>query len=188
MRCAVIYGIAYALLSAASAQAGQSPALAEGSRIRLQLRGLETSDVPGKVLVGRLEVMRDDGLMIALRGRATPLSIRRSAIARLDVSQGRQTRGAGFARGAGLGLLLGTAGGALFGLASNSSGGGLFNYSTSDVAALGAIYGGALGVLIGGSLGIAFPGERWTPVPTKRTHVYVMPVRRGVGVRLAVRF
>jgi hypothetical protein len=170
--------------------AGAQPVVKEGSRVRIEIR--REAVVPGTgegvPLVGRIEAMRDDVLVIALKGRATPLSLPRSAIVRLEVSQGRQTGGAGFLRGAGLGLFLGAAGGALFGIAANSSGDGLFNYSTGDTAALGAIYGGALGVLIGGSLGIAFPGERWSAVPLKRTHVHVMPAARGLGVRVAVSF
>jgi hypothetical protein len=67
-------------------------------------------------------------------------------------------------------------------------GAGMFHYTTSDVVALGAIYGGGVGLLVGAVVGFALPSERWSPVRLKRAHVSVTPVARGRGLRLAVSF
>lgn len=192
MSCShLVFAVASLLPCAMLAGASENPPVQEGSRVRIQLaRTVATADRRGGAqVVGQIVEMHDDVLVIVVKGRPTRLTVPLAAISHMDMSRGPRPASARVARGAGIGLLAGGVGGAVFGLSSaDSSGGGLFHYTTSDVVALGAIYGGGVGLLVGAVVGFALPSERWSPVRLKRAHVSVTPVARGRGLRLAVSF
>jgi hypothetical protein len=99
----------------------------------------------------------------------------------------------GALRGAGAGLVIGSAAGGVVGLVSGDSGRDCWFFCTAGEKAI--VYGGALGLLgtvVGTIAGVTSPGEKWRTVERAagrpRASVDVRPAKgggAGVSVRLS---
>jgi hypothetical protein len=153
------------LVSVSWLQAQTVPEIAAGSRIRV-------STAPGfggpSPLVATLVRSAGDTLTVTSPADGAALSIPHSAITRLEISGGKQSRAL---RGLAIGMAAGTAAGGLFwALSSSSCEGELCGTGFDDVfsamagvaaVTLGAVGGGTVGLIVGA----ARPAERWHPVP-----------------------
>jgi hypothetical protein len=160
--CAVV--VVVQLLGASWLQAQEAPVVTEGSRIRVST---EADMVRPNPLVTTLVRLTTDSLTVIGSGGGAELSIPNSAVTRLEVSAGKQSRAL---RGAGIGLLTGAAvGGLVWKLSSTSCEGELCDSGFDDVVSAtfgavalvtGAVGGAAVGLIVGA----ARPAERWEPV------------------------
>jgi hypothetical protein len=171
------------LIGAARAEAGaevvDAPArgLAVGARVRVQAPGQFEGWRVGRVLeLGSREVVLD------LEGRR-PLSIRREAIRRIDVSVGRKHHaGTGALAGAGLGAV----GGVVYLATITSMSDVDFDGGQYALATLGGAAGGAM---LGAVVGLMIESDRWHPVADAPVRVSVRPVSgRGIAVGFTVEF
>jgi len=140
---------------------------------------------PKAILTGGLVAMDREALIIRIDGHKEPFRVPRQVVGTLDVSAGHKSRGALVAKGAGLGLLAGAAVGALLG-ASTSCSGCILN--SSESAAVGGILLGGVGLVIGAAVGAYGSTDQWKPVPANQVQVSLRPMRRGVGLSVAVAF
>jgi hypothetical protein len=153
------------LLGASWLHAQQAPVVTEGSRIRVST---EPERVHPNPLVTTLVRLTTDSMTVIAPSGGAELSIPNSAVTRLEVSAGKQSRAL---RGAGIGLLTGAAvGGLAWKLSSTSCEGDLCDSGFDDVVSstfgavalvTGAVGGAAVGLIVGA----ARPAERWEPVP-----------------------
>lgn len=134
---------------------------------------------------------RADTLRLHLDGQATDTSMAFSDLARLDVWRGtsRSTgtgAGFGFGIGAGLGLIAGVAAADECERADYALG---FNkLKLCDVEVLAGLLGGGLvGAGLGALIGFAIKHDRWAPVTPVGAQIGLLPVPRGVLVRVSLR-
>jgi hypothetical protein len=161
--------------TSASAADGDSPLqqpLTPGMHVRI----LAPEISPSKI-IGTVEHVSDNSIVLGVPGRNEPVSILREKIARLDVSEGPRPRGVDAAIGAGIGAIIGAAGGAL----ANGSGRGHI-VSGGEVAGVCALLGAGLGALIGAAIP---PGEHWREMSATRYRVSFAP-RLDHGADLAI--
>ena len=157
------------------------PDLTLGTRVRVRSENAQ-GDVVGSVVS-----IDDSTLSLNVPGRATPAPVRLDTVNRLEVSDGRHSRGRNALIGAGLGSAIGT--GvlvALFGSSGNSGDAGYIVF-----------FGVALGAPIGALTGAALPpSERWRDVSLAQhgaarriTGLSVRPVRgHGVAASMTMAF
>lgn len=129
-----------------------------GQRVRIQ-----APEVSHDTLVGTVSAVDADFITIAVAGRATPLSVPRTRIVKLEVSEGPRSRGTHALIGAGIGLAVG----ALIGSTQNAA-----YIHSGGVAAVGGIVGAGIGALIGVAIP---PGDRWAVVPNSHLQVGFAP-------------
>jgi len=139
-------------------------------------------------VAGTLVRQDPDSFWVQLAGRTAPVSLARSAVARLEVSRGRKRAvGQGALVGAGLGAIAGFVAGGYAASRSRSCGTPGF----ADVcyvdwygqAFRGALVGGAIGGAVGAAVGYAVRTDRWEGVPLSRAH-HLALVPRGAGLAL----
>jgi hypothetical protein len=164
-------------LTCLTARAADGDALLQQSLTAgMHVRILAPSLSPSKV-IGTIAQVSDDAVTVDIPGRSEPVSISREKIARLDVSDGRRSRGVDSAIGAGIGAGIGAAGCA----AGNGSGSGHI-VSTGAVAGVCALLGAGLGALIGAAIP---PGEHWKTIAESRYRISFAP-RLDHGANLAI--
>ena len=176
-----------AFLSAGYAPAAAQSAVAPGARVRITAPYLDRE-------IGTLIALTADTLL-ARGPRGDTLAVPVAAISRLEVSRGRRKH---TWRGAGIGLLVGTAAGAAISAAtyheSDRSCPATDSFCGFDVSPdrgetviAGAVLGGALGAAVGGVVGASRRKEAWRVVPLDRPRVGLAPFGKhaGVGVSLA---
>jgi hypothetical protein len=171
-------GLATAVLLAAVPAAAQ---IVPGNRVRVHAAGQRS-------LVGTLQSLDETALILNPHGSSDAVTIDRSRVQRVDISQrrGRKGRGGliGFIGGAALGAALGA------GIAADCSEEDfLCLYPREQRGAYMAGSAVALGV-VGAVIGAAVsPGEKWGRVPLDRVRVGVLPCpARGVGVVVSFGF
>ena len=163
--------------------AAQEPA----ARVRLTL-----ASPSSQRLVGTLVGQYADSFRVQLAARAAPVSVARSAVVRLEVSQGQKRAvGEGALIGAGLGVIGGFV---LSGVAASKSQScgtpNLFGVCYVDWygrAFRGGLIGGAIGGAVGAALGYALRTDRWEGVPLSRAHQLAL-APRGAGLALSLTF
>jgi hypothetical protein len=173
-------------VSAAAAKAESADGQGDvrvGSRVRLALaEGSERDSAPSGRLAGTVVRASADELWLKVNDGRTSV-VPREAIERLEVSQGRRSRGRGALIGAGLAAAAGLATTAIWSATCGSdecqigTGFGLFLYTP-------------LAMMTGAGIGAAVPpGERWQSVPDdRRVGLRLRPERRGASVALALSF
>lgn len=165
--CRTLVGVAL-LLGAAVAEARGADDSLVGSRVRVRTMQL------GEAQVGILEGATADGLVISIKGAASPVQVRRSDVLRLEVSRGTR-------RNTLKGLLAGAvAWGAIVGLVAA--------FDTLDESGVGEplFVGGMLAA--GAGIGTLVKTERWERVPAGGVSVGIGPFSRGLQARIVVRF
>jgi hypothetical protein len=165
-RCLVILA-----LSASGAAHADAPdaALPAGQRVRVSAPGVSEN-----ALVGSVVASDERQLTIRVAQRTEPVTVPRSGITKLEVSDGRHSRG--------IGATIGAVSGALVGLAVGSRA----NWFTQQAEAGGA----AIGALLGAGIGAAIPpAERWRSVnPGVRGARLVPRPDLGIGAGVVVGF
>ena len=154
---AVRYLAIVALAAGAAAHAAEESAapVSAGQRVRVSAPSLSTGTVVGSVVS-----IDDHDITIRIPRRAEPLALPRTAIIKLEVSDGRRSRAVGAAAGALIGALAGLAAG------SRST------EFTQEIQAGGA----AIGALLGAGVGAAIPpAERWRTVASADRRVRFVP-------------
>jgi hypothetical protein len=169
----ILWSLGSTLASAADGDAPLTPTITPGLRVRIL-----APEVSSKKLVGTVDRVSDDSVILDVPGRTEPVVVSREKIVRLDVSDGARSRGTDAAIGAGVGALMGAASGAL---ANGSSGGGHI-VSSGAVAGFCALIGAGVGALIGVAIP---PGEHWREISTSHYRVGFTP-RLDHGLDLAV--
>jgi len=171
--CGVLALLTFACTPAFSAVEDEIPqALTPGMRIRVLVPEVS----PDKV-IGTIKMVDMESVTIDVPDRKEPVSVLRSKIVRLDVSEGPRSRGVDAAIGAGIGAGIGAIAGAAAG-----GGGNTHLVSRGGVAAIGAILGAGLGALIGTAIP---PGEHWSEMAASRYRAGFAP-RLDHGFDLAV--
>jgi hypothetical protein len=158
--------------SAAGEDVPQPQLLAPGMRVRI----LAPEVFPSKV-IGTIEQVSDDSVIVGVPGRNEPVSILREKIARLDVSEGPRSRGVDATIGGVIGAGIAAAACAAW----NRSGQGHL-VSTGEVAGVCALFGSGVGAIIGVAVP---PGERWKEMSATRYRVSFAP-RLDHGLDMAV--
>jgi hypothetical protein len=165
------------ILLTTSATADETPPLAAGTRVRVQMSNERQR------LVGRVFALDNDSLTLQVEKEEAPRVLPRAQVSALAVSAGRRSRGRLALLGAGVGVVVGAVIGFAGGDDPNVDEGGL---TAGENAVEGAGIFGAIGALIG--LAVP-PGERWKEVPLDRVRVSLLPIRgRGIGVSVVVPF
>ncbi len=135
-------------------------------------------------LVGIIEELNPDGLLLRLEDRDSPQAIPFASITRLEVSRGKKSR---FLKGLGVGLLLGAVSGTAIGFASSDDPPWFFSFS-AEAAVLGVL-GGLAGGVIGGVIGATTKVDRWQELPLDQIRVTLMPYEGpGLTVSATVAF
>lgn len=180
-------GAALLLAPVAARAQHAGPPVAEGRVVRLRLRPGGDSAREGSRPAGRLARLDADSVVLALDGG--PAAFPRAAVARLEVHEGRRSRGREVLRGAAFGLLGGAAVGALVGVATHDpdSGCRADAWLCPDLgrgydAAIGAVVLGGIGVVAGGTWGATRLLDRWRRVPMGELRVGFVP--RGVAISI----
>lgn len=148
-----------------------------------------TLPAPGSQFTGSLVTSSADGLVLRPEGRSTTLYVPYAAMAKLEISWGKRSRGSSATKGALAGGLLGI----LFGVGSAVAGG---SCSPDAIVCDGprlalplGIVAGAVGATLGLAAGASAPTEQWVETGVPRP---VPPVARaptlGPGLRLVMRF
>lgn len=144
--------IATFLATTALPAAGQSSVSVEpGDQIRVRAAGVRGAWTVLSVTPDTLRLQRDGGEEAVATDRLTGV----------DVSLGPRSRGAGAARGAGIGGLAGVLTGAALGFADGDDPPGLLAFTAEAKAFFGAVVLGAGGAVTGGIIGALAPGHRW---------------------------
>lgn len=163
--------VACAVLALTPRVSGQEPPA--GARVRVQ-----TSGPDERPLIGRLEQLAEDRLVLRVKDQAEPVVIARADVVKLEVSQGRRV-----GKGALIGAGCGAAAGAAFAIAVCRPG------VDCDPGGYALLFGGTaagLGAVVGA---IAGSGERWRESPARGARVAVAPIlSRRKGVAVAVSF
>ncbi len=178
-----------------------------GPRVRIELtRGVDASpDVMARQITGTLLDASEGRITVLPEGhRITTVTLPVASVVRLEVSQGRRSRGGSASRAAVLGLAIGGAFGALTGFLSGDDTCSydsdpytwdlcLFAFTREQKAVLGGIGVGAIGAGLGGLVGALSPGEVWRQVPVvgwgEGVSMGVAPVRGGgIAASVAVAF
>jgi hypothetical protein len=181
--------VSLALLAApltARGAAAQAPAALD-TRVRIA-----AGDAP-RAVAGLLRRAGTDSVAVHDSSGRRLAVVARADVRRVEVSQGRETRGAAFRRGAARGALIGALGGALGGAFGDTCRDRDGNPRTceSQVSrggqiAGGAAAGGVIGALVGGL--VARPRERWVAAGLP-ARVGLTPFgARGAAVVAMVRF
>ena len=157
--------------SAADGDVPQPPLLAPGMRVRIL-----APDVSSNKLIGTIDRVSDESVILDVPGRNEPVSILRRKIARLDVSEGPRSRGVDATIGGVIGAGIAAGGCAL----ANGSGRGHI-VSSGTVAGVCALFGSGIGAAIGAAIP---PGERWKEMSATRYRISVLP-RLDHGLDLA---
>ena len=113
-------------------------------------------------ITGRVTAMNAGGFEVTEEGRV-PVSVARVSVQRLEVSRGGKSKGAGAAKGALRGAIIGGAAGAILAALQHDQI-GEDGSSAGEAAAPGAWSGGLFGGLIGAGVGAARAGEHWEQV------------------------
>src|SRR5712692_5218846 len=172
------------LLAVATFFAPNLGAQQPGERVRLTMGwGASSTRVAGML------VSHDaDSFWVQLVGRTAPVSLARSAVARLEVGRGqRRAVGQGALIAAGLGAIGGFVAGGYAASRSRSCGTpGLADVCYVDWygrAFRGALIGGTIGGAVGAAVGYAVRTDRWEGMPLSRAH-HLALVPRGPGLAL----
>jgi hypothetical protein len=171
--CAALVLLSLACTSASAADGDVPLPLSPSPGMRVRILAPEVS--PRK-LIGTVEKVSDETVILNVPGRSEPVSILREKIERLDVSGGPRSRGVDAAIAGLIGAAIGAAGCAL----ANGSGQGHI-VTTGEVAGFCAVLGGSLGALIGVAIP---PGEHWKEISTSRYRFSFAP-RLDHGLNLA---
>lgn len=181
--------VALAVLTAsptARRAAAQSPA-PPGARVRI------TTGDATRAVAGLLRRAGADSLAVHDGSGRALATVARADVRRLEVSQGRESRGAAFRRGAVRGALIGTGAGALAGAFGDTCRDRDGNPRTCETQvsrggqiAGGAAAGGVIGALIGGF--VARPRERWAAADLPARVGLVPFGARGAAAVATVRF
>lgn len=170
-------------LSAPLAAQPDDPAVRVGARVRVtlseQLWTVEGVRDP-QVLRGVLRSITRDSLRMQLHPGASPISVSRSAVARVDVSLGVPSRAESALRGAVLNAAVFAGSNLLIRSVDNDS-----RESAGDAALRGAAIGGAFGAVAGAVL----VRERWrrARIP-QRTRIRVGVTAEGATLVASLRF
>jgi hypothetical protein len=152
--------------------------LKAGDRIRIWAADLSEKTV------GRVVEAGPDFLRLQVKGRTGPVAVPLAAVTRLERSLGRRSSAG---KGALIGTVVGTGLGAALVMASLRSDSDCDGPCTPyAIIAASAIVGA--GALVGAFSGAVIKTERWESVGVGRVGVNVIPVRRGAGVAVSVRF
>lgn len=179
----------------ASAQDGEAPVLAPGSRVRITAPslGLDRS-------VAVLRETRSGAFLVELPDQEGLRRVEYSGLEALDVSTGRKSRKR---RGAMIGTLVGVAAGGIWALGAEDDppcpashpveafASALFcepfRLSAGDKAAARLLGGAGLGALTGLIIGHFVKSDVWTPVESGDAGVSLRPVVSSQGAGLALR-
>ncbi len=165
----------FSSVSAAGEDVPLDLSLTPGMRVRIL-----APDISPSRFIGTLRAVNRESVTIDAPGRAEPVSVLREKIARLDVSEGSQSRGVdaaiGTAIGAGVGAIVGAVAG------SNQNNNQVVRISTAADAGIVALFGALIGAVIGAAVP---PGERWGEMPATRYRIGFAP-RLDHGLNLAV--
>lgn len=165
--CRTMVGVALLLGAAASEARGADESLV-GSRVRV--RTIQR----GEPQVGILEGATADELVLRTESATSPIQVRRTDVARIEVSRGtRRHTLKGLVAGA-------VAWGALVGLVAA--------FDTLDESGVGEplVVGGFLAA--GAGIGTLVKTERWERVPPGGVSIGIGPAPRGFQAQVAVRF
>lgn len=156
-----------------------------GERVRVAI-----PNVPARTVVGRLEGVTRDALVVRPRRGAPAETIPLSSIGRLEMSSGFRSHAG---RGAALGGLVGGAFGLALGAAAGDACWGCTGKEVASGTALLSLLTAGVGAGLGALVGAGARSERWVEVPVARLDlglVPVLPVPRpagGVGVLVRLR-
>jgi hypothetical protein len=173
--------LAVILIAAAPvASAGQQ--IAPQTRVRITLapqRDVEGREDP-QVLRGTLLSMTADSMTLQVHPAATPVTVARTAVRRIDVSRGVPSRVASAAIGGLGGAALGSL--ALMQDANVTAAGDTAHGSVTKRALAGAAIGGAIGIVSGA----LYPHERWRRVRIPRGVNVALAAGGGTAVGLSI--
>jgi hypothetical protein len=178
------------LLGLALASASASPAAADAVPLQLgRTVRAELADAPDRPsrLEGRLMALSGESLTLRSDDRVFEVpwnDVRR-------IQRRHKERRASILHGAALGLLAGAiVGGPVAAISNNASSCSYVCASDGETAIAGAVFYGVLGLTAGGVVGAVRPAQ-WDeaiPRPKAEASVGLMPVRRGLGVQMRLRF
>lgn len=173
-----VLGIVGALVFGGTVVSAQSlPELRPGMRIQFRAPSVVDGRVTGKI------VSRTPASFVVIGEREGEYTVGFAALSELKVSRG-VSHAAGAVRGALVGGGLGLVVGAIIGLSENSRGQGGYTLGPPTFAQ-GLLIGTGGGVAIGAALGGYEGLERWEGIHLPAP-VALLPVRHGLGVRLAL--
>ena len=173
----------------------EDPQARPGERVRVSTVTTAVGTTHEDELIGVLQSLDGDGLTVLADARPEPVHVPASAIRRLELSRGRHRPGWAMPTLVGGGALVGAFTGAIVGGAASCT----VDYCASDQeitdnAWTGAAVGAAVGA-VGGLIGALFVRqERWeqASLPASayppKVSLGLIPVRRGVGLRVTVAF
>lgn len=148
--------------------AQQETPVAPGDRVRVTA----PTAVSGR-FVGTVMEISADTCVLAVEGRAEPLTLPLASVTKLEVSRSRRSH---YGKGALTGLAVGAAAGAILG-AVTFSGSCLLESQPCPVAgaAVGAVGLGLAGALVGAAVVGVTETDRWETVPLDRIRVSLTP-------------
>jgi hypothetical protein len=151
---------------------GGPPDLVPGARVRVTA----PASAP-KPLTGTISALSDEAITLAIKGRDERVSLSRSSILRLEVSQGRNRR-----KGLLIGGVAAAAAGAVIGGVGCRDSADLDSWQCATIlGGLGFAAGAGLGAIVGA-------GDHWRDLSAGRPRVTLAPTagrRPGLSVRLA---
>jgi hypothetical protein len=150
--------------------------LKPGARVRLTTSLATTR--PSRY-VGTVIAVNADTLVLKTEESVPLLMFPLTSLTKLQVSQGRVSRGANALKGVGIGLLSGAVVGAVVGYTTGVDEDETYDcgfcYTRGTGAAFFAGVFGGFGLIVGGLMGLGWDNERWQEVPLERLRLGVSP-------------
>ncbi len=183
LRVMSVFLLALVLASPSVAVAAQQTPVTPGARVRIS-----APSVAENPLLGTVVALPADTLIVDAPGYADPLALPLASVARLEVSQGQESR---TLKGAGIGSLIGAGAG----LASAAIACAITGDCDSGDPYTGLVYlslgvlGAAAGALTGAIIGSTKEVDRWVDVPLERVRFGLTPSEHlGLTVSARVAF
>ena len=176
------------LITPVTGLAAQQTLVTPGARVRISAPTVAESP-----LLGTVVALPADTLIVDALGYADPLALSLASLARLEVSQGRESRTLNTLKGAGVGSLIGVGAGlATVGIlcAINDTDTWDCDFDDPYIGLAFAVYGTlglAIGALTGAIIGSTKDVDRWVDVPLDRLRFSLTPSEHLLGLTVSAR-